>query len=137
MLALEELLAFALKHKSDQRKVKTNKVQLRNMNQTNGDDRANKRHRSVDAKTTHNKRSATTSTNNPPVTMENYNNLTLFRHVTDELRAFLKARNGCTYCRQINVSADHGTPTECGERSRKAKAEREAKAGKKDFQKRR
>ena len=56
MPALEELLTFALKHKSDQRKVKTNKVQLRNMNQTTGDDRANKRHRSVDAKTTHNKR---------------------------------------------------------------------------------
>jgi hypothetical protein len=69
--------------------------------------------------------------------MENYNNTTLFRQVNDELRAFLKARNGCFYCRQINVGPDHGTAAECGVRCRRAKAEREAREGKRDFPKRR
>ena len=137
-LALEELLTYALKHKSDQRKVKTNKVQLRNMNHGGTGDRSNKRHRSVDGRTDAQKKtSGPAQHTNPPVTMENYNNLTVFRHMNEELRAFLKARNGCTYCRQINVDANHGTPRECGERSRKAKAEREAQHGKKDFPKRR
>ena len=121
--ALNALQIYAQDKRSDDRK-KIHAKALRNYDQ----DQKKRKDRSSSAGPSRDRkrvdaprvdRSNSTTMDDTKVTMANYNCFETFKKLTPLLRAFLEQHKGCTYCRKLNVNANHGSAQDCRDRNMK------------------